>query len=129
MVYEVITKDVQKLEKSLQSFLKNINDAQKQLGSFVAKINSLPSEVKQAPAVSAVIKFYETEQYRDVWRLDNWMDCTNINGANLTFQLAGEIAPVVSCPQVIQFQSRDASVPVSGSEQKQRCMVSGNLDS
>src|SRR3989338_2220593 len=62
--------------------------AQKQLDSFIRRLKELPVEVKNLPVVSAILKFYEREEYRNV-SPQELQDCLKIAGCNLTFCIDG----------------------------------------
>ena len=62
--------------------------AQKQLDSFSQQLKDLPVEVREMPAVTAVLKFYEMKEYRKVLPQE-LQDCLKIMGCNMTFCIDG----------------------------------------
>ncbi len=123
-----VQKDVKTLIKNIEGLIKFHSDSEKQLGTFIKALNSLPEDIKAEPPIQAVLQFYETEQYKKVTTLDNWMDCAGINGANLSFQLEGENRLILSNTALVQYQGEKALLPESAEERKALCLVTGTQD-
>lgn len=107
---------------------KDRTTAKKQLGTFIEKLNSLPDSVKQNPGVAAVLRFYDQKEYTNVFGFENWPDCAEINGCNLTFQLLGETQLVLDCKEVRDYQALQALEPDDSETYEALCLISGKRD-
>ena len=100
--------------------------AMRQMSSFTKKINELPEFIKRDEAVSAVIGFYEKQQYEIVKASIGWDECVKIVGCNLTFRLDGDVEPI-ACKDVIRLYIEsqigivDDSVDINGI-----CLITGD---
>lgn len=104
--YGYVLNEPKKVSKKEEE-IKAISDAEKQNSTFIAMINSLPENVLEDSAVSAVKKFYEKykkENYDSVRKSEHWNDCAKIAGCNLTFILMGDDEPVVCRDAVKNYQ-------------------------
>jgi len=101
--------------------------AQKQLGAFIDKLQSLPDAIKRDEGVSAVLRFYEKEEYQKVFTFDNWQECAEINGCNLSFRLEGETKLILSRDAIKEYQTSQALVPDEQEQYEALCLVSGKF--
>lgn len=102
--------------------------AQKQLGVFIEKLKSLPESVRLDEGVTAVLRFYEQEEYKQVVTFDNWADCAKIAGCNLSFRLEGETELILEREAVKAFQLSQALVPDEEETYKALCLISGKTE-
>ncbi len=100
--------------------------AEKQLGVFIESLKSLPEFVKQDEAVTAVLRFYEQDEYKKVMAFDNWPDCMNIPGCNLSFRIEGESELVLERKAVKAFQQSKA--PNEEEICKGLCSITGKTE-
>lgn len=102
--------------------------AQKQLGIFIEKLRSLPESVRQDEGVTAVLRFYEQEEYKKVVTFENWPDCSSIPGCNLSFRMEGDTELIVERDAVKTFQQSQALVPEPEETYQALCLVSGKIE-
>lgn len=116
------------LIKNLKALNKAVNDGEKQLGTFIASLDKLPESLQEKPALKAIKKFYDLEEYKKIFQHERWSDCAGIVNANLTFQLEGEMKIVVSDPDIINYQKELSSKPETEDETPSLCLVTGEKD-
>ena len=102
--------------------------AEKQLETFTNRLMALPDSVKQTPDVAAVLRFYEQKEYYRVFDFENWPDCAEISGCNLSFQLQGETELVASCREVKEYQGSQALLADDTEQYEALCLISGKRD-
>jgi CRISPR-associated protein Csd1 len=88
--------------------LKSKTMAKKQLKAFIKKIKDLPECLRKDTGVSAVISFYEKNEYTKVIRSYNGNECIKLNGCNLSFRLDDESILIACRPNIrsyIEFQN------------------------
>lgn len=121
-------KEVKTLLKNVKGLIKAHSDSEKQLGTFINALKSLPEKVKAETSIQAIVQFYESEQYKKVPTLANWMDCAGINGANISFQLEGETRLILANSAAVKYQGEQALLPESEDEKKALCLITGKRD-
>ncbi len=113
---------------NLKDFRKAIKDSQKQHSTFLDSLHILPEIVQAVPAIQAIQNFYNSDEYKRVFDLENWMDCAAINSANLTFQIEGNSTLVLSEAAIREYQSEMSLLPESPDSEKALCLVTGKYD-
>lgn len=83
---------------------KSIGMAKKQQKSFVDLVKNLPEDVKTDAGVKAVLLFFETRQWEEVKKHQNWNDCAKIPGCNLSFQVLDDNCLVPERDAVKRYQ-------------------------
>lgn len=105
--------------------------ALKQQKTFIKLIKDLPEQIKADEGVSAVLKFYEKEEWQKVKSHPNWTDCAKVAGCNMSFQLVGDDELVPQRESVSQFQASlaDEEIDDGDSSHKEsvlgRCLITG----
>jgi CRISPR-associated protein Csd1 len=114
--------------RNARELLKALLDGQKQFETFYNSIKNLPENIANENGIKAIQAFYDKGEYKKVFELENWMDCANISGANLTFQIEGEKQPVLSNKAVFEFQKKQTILPENPEEKTSICLITGNYD-
>jgi CRISPR-associated protein Csd1 len=71
---------------------KAAQDAKKQNSTFVSQVKLLAAKYPNNYHFAAICKFYDQEdQVQKILEHENWKECYNIQGCNLSFRIAGEI--------------------------------------
>lgn len=125
---EKLNKEIKTLINNIKTLVKSFSDSKKQFQTFVSALDKLPSEILEEPAVKAIKNFYKKEEYKNVFLLDNWLECAAIAGANLTFQLEGDHRLILTKNFVFAYQKKQALTPDFKENKKMFCLVSGNTD-
>ena len=116
------------LVKGLNILKKAKMDSSKQLSTFTNMVNSLPDNIKSDEVVSSIIKFYEKEEYKKIFELENWMEYASVNGANITFQIEGYNSLILSRNIIMEYQKRKALFPENSDDVKSLCLITGEDD-
>ncbi|RXK87900.1 type I-C CRISPR-associated protein Cas8c/Csd1 [Chlorobaculum sp. 24CR] len=82
---------------------KSLEMAKKQLHTFIHKIKSLLASLRKDEGVSAVVFFYENDEYKKVMSADNWRECMKITGCNMSFRLDDEPILIPCRPNVRSY--------------------------
>lgn len=99
--------------------------AEKQMDTFTKTLRALPDEVKQDEGVNAVLQFYEKQEYKNVFELDGWSECSNISGCNLSFKLEGSDEIVPERQVVQQYQKKMSLAPAEKEQWQANCLITG----
>lgn len=101
----------------------------KQLQTWIDALNSLPTFLKNDPAISAVISFYEKDQLSKVLLDPNLKECLRSVPCNMSFRLDSERMPIAGKQVVLDYAKSQME---SGEEEDQSkigyCLVSGEID-
>lgn len=108
--------------------------AKNQYTTWLQSLKELPSELSSDEAISAIIKFYDSNGIDDVKSHPKWNECTKILSCNMTFKIAGEELPV-PCSKVVQDYilntSKYATVETKNKSENiisGRCMITGGVE-
>lgn len=74
--------------------------SKKQLAHFHNRIRSLRLALPENKRLLAIDAFYEKAENQQTLADPLWKDCSKIPGCNLTFRVAGDVAPVLSDPNI-----------------------------
>lgn len=102
----------------------------KQMQTWINALKSLPTLLKNDPAVEAVIRFYEKNQPCKALLDANLEVCLKSVPCNMSFRLDSELMPVAGKPVVIEYAKLQMK---SGDDEDDQthtgfCLVSGELD-
>lgn len=96
----------------------------KQNRSFISKINEVFPDPSIDEGVSTVVRFLERGDFSPVFSHPRWSEIEK-KGGNITFQLEGDTVLVCQREAVIDAIT---SAKSDGQEERQMCLVSGELD-
>ena len=85
---------------------KRLNKAADYNKAFVKKLNSLPKDIKNDKAVSALIKFYNSDFQNQFRQHPNFEECLKINGW-MTFRLDGELDLITNRDIIKDYQAKE----------------------
>jgi len=122
------SKNTKLLVKNLQGLQKALADGQKQFRTFCDSLKNLPADILNETSIKAIQTFYNSGEYLKVFTLENWMDCANVNGANITFQIEGETKLVLASKAIFNYQKEQALLPDSSDEKPSLCLITGEED-
>jgi len=94
-----------------------------QLSAFKKKIESLPEDVKRDQGVSALLMFYNKNQYEKVNKSENWDECSKIVACNMSFRIDGEY-DLIPCQNKIKLYV-DSQVDNDINSVKGICLITG----
>jgi CRISPR-associated protein Csd1 len=104
--------------------MKSLELAKKQLNTFIGKISELPEWLRKDDGVSAVISFYEKNEYNKVILFDKYTECIKIIGCNMSFRLEDDSVLIPCRPNVrsyVEFQELNNC----SEEEKGVCLLTG----
>ncbi|MBF0458076.1 MAG: type I-C CRISPR-associated protein Cas8c/Csd1 [Nitrospirae bacterium] len=107
---------------------------EKQHETFVKQIQKLAATYPSDIELNAVMEFYKNKQHEDVFKHPLWLDCKNIAGCNLTFQIDGvghicdndNVRAYVSS-KINQLESDRDEDDVPLQKKEGICLITGNL--
>jgi len=121
-------KNSSKLLSELKKLKKALIDGDKQLSTFKQALEELPENLKSEVGLKAISQFYSKEEYKKVKDLENWGECSKINGANLSFQLYGTTSLILSSGTLMDYKKKQALIPSSEDDKKALCLITGKKD-
>lgn len=113
---------------------KDDEKAKNQHHSWLNYIHNLPDKIKNIRGVSAMIKFYQSEEeIKAVKAHPSWADCLKTSTCNMMFQLVGELNPIPCLSEIHEYAKQSASDSSdSGAGEGEeniiaRCLVTGRI--
>lgn len=104
---------------------KDIETARLQHEHFIKRTWAMREAMPNEKGVNAVLEFLEHGDSEKLLQTEQWKDCANIKGCNLSFRIQGRRELVCQSKEVINFVQYNANIDRGEEEKSGICLVTG----
>lgn len=104
---------------------KDKENARQQLEHFRKRIDSLLNQGINDISLSAIKRFYETNEYTKIFGDPLWPECYKTPGCNLTFRLIDDNSIAIHRPGMRRIIDHTSKDPNSTNQQQGICLITG----